>query len=111
VNQPKLDGFIEMQNGQAQLQEPRIAAETYSCALNSTATRFMWRLEGSLNGGSIKGEGNLNLFGTQPGASGLTVKGDGIYSNSRQVCERFERPIESPGGSPADCAIGKYRRH
>jgi hypothetical protein len=27
VNQPKLDGFIEMQNGQAQLQEPRIAAE------------------------------------------------------------------------------------
>ena len=39
----------------------------------------MARLEGSLNGGSIKGEGNLNLFGTQPGASGLTVTGDGIY--------------------------------
>lgn len=80
VRQPKLDGFVEMQNGQAQIEDPRIAAENVQLRLNLDGSRInVARLEGSLNGGSIKGQGNLNFFGVRPDPSELTVTGDGIY--------------------------------
>src|SRR5213594_2657233 len=80
VRQPVLTGFVEMQNGQAQIEDLRIAAENVQLRLNLNGSQVdVARLEGSLNGGSIKGEGNLNLIGAQPETSGLTVTGEGIY--------------------------------
>ena len=80
VRQPVLNGFVEMQNGQAQIEDPRIAAENVQLRLNLNGSQVhVARLEGSLNGGSIKGEGNLNLIGAQPETAGVTVTGDGIY--------------------------------
>ena len=80
VRQPSLIGFVEMQNGQARIEDPRVAIENLQLRLDFNRDRIdVARLEGSLNGGSIKGEGRLNLSGTRSIASELTVVGDGIY--------------------------------
>jgi len=80
VREPKLDGFVELQKGQAQIQDPRIAAENIQLRLDLNGDQIeLARLEGSLNGGAVKGQGSFGLFGAQPGRSDLTVAGDGIY--------------------------------
>ena len=80
VNQPRLGGFIEMQDGQARIAEPRIAAENLQLRLELNGSQIhVARLEGSLNGGPIKGSGDLNLFGEPTGSSALAVTADEIY--------------------------------
>jgi outer membrane protein assembly complex protein YaeT len=80
VRDPKLNGFVEMQNGQAQIEDPRIAVENLKLRLDLNSGQVaVTELEGSVNGGSIKGEGGFVLSGTQPSTSGLMVTGDGIY--------------------------------
>jgi len=80
LRQPTLTGFVEMQNGQAQIQDPRIAAENLELRLEVNDRQInLTRLEGSLNGGPITGHGYLNLSDSQVRSSELTVAGNGIY--------------------------------
>ena len=63
VREPKLNGFVEMQNGQAQIEDPRIAVENLQVRLDLNGSRIdVTGLEGSVNGGSIKGEGSFEPF-------------------------------------------------
>src|SRR5262249_124135 len=80
VRQPKLNGFIETDNGQALVEDPRIALENLQLRLDFDRDHVtVTRLDGSLNGGSIKGAGQLNLSDTGSTASELTASGEGIY--------------------------------
>jgi outer membrane protein assembly complex protein YaeT len=80
VRQPKVDGFVEIQDGQAQIDNPRIAAENVQMRLDLEGNAInVTRLDGTLNGGAIKGEGRLNIFGDQRGNGQLSLSGDGIY--------------------------------
>jgi autotransporter translocation and assembly factor TamB len=80
MRQPDLHGFVELQNGQGQIPDPRIAAENLSLRLDLSRKEIkLTRLEGSLNGGSIKGEGHMNLSEDQTSAAELRVTADGVY--------------------------------
>jgi outer membrane protein assembly complex protein YaeT len=80
TSQPSLNGFVEMQDGQAQIDDPRIAAENLQLRLDLNGNEIkLARLAGSLNGGSIKGEGHVNLSQAQAGSSELNLTADGIY--------------------------------
>ena len=80
LRQPSLNGFVEMQNGQAQLPDPRIAAENFQVRVDLSGNEIkVTRLEGSLNGGSVKGEGHINLSQTQTSGSELSLTADGVY--------------------------------
>src|SRR2546422_970802 len=80
LRQPSVSGFVEMQDGQALIRDPRIALENLQVRLDFNRDYVdVARLDGSLNGGSIKGEGRLNLSESRFGASELKLTGDGIY--------------------------------
>lgn len=80
MRQPSVSGFVEMQNGQAQIADPRLAAENFQLRLDLSGNEVkVTRLDGSLNGGAVKGEGHINLSQAQTGSSELNVSADGIY--------------------------------
>src|SRR5438552_7678758 len=80
LRHPSVSGFVEMQDGQALIRDPRIALENLQVRLDFNRDYVdVARLDGSLNGGSIKGEGRLNLSESRFGASELKLTGDGIY--------------------------------
>src|SRR5215510_107544 len=80
MRQPNLNGFIELQNGQGQIPDPRIAAENLKLRLDLSRNEIkLTRLEGSLNGGSIKGEGHVSLSEDQTSAAELRVTAEGVY--------------------------------
>jgi outer membrane protein assembly complex protein YaeT len=80
TRQPDLNGFVELQNGQAQIPDPRVAIENLQLRLDLSRNEIkLTRLEGSLNGGSIKGEGHLDFSEDQTSAAQLSVAADGVY--------------------------------
>lgn len=80
LRQPIVNGHMELQDGQAQIDTPRIAAENVQVRLDLNGNAIdVTQLEGTLNGGAITGEGRLNIFGNQPGLTRMTLSGDGIY--------------------------------
>jgi len=80
VQQPNVNGYVEIQDGQAQIDNPRIAAENIQLRLELNGDRIdVTRLEGTVNGGTIRGEGQVSLSGEHRGEMKLAVSGDGIY--------------------------------
>jgi outer membrane protein assembly complex protein YaeT len=80
VREPKLNGFVEVENGQAQIEDPRITLENLQLRLDLNGSRIeLTRLESSVNGGSIKGEGGMDLSGAQLSTARVAVIGEGIY--------------------------------
>jgi outer membrane protein assembly complex protein YaeT len=80
MSQPSLNGFVELQNGRGQIPDPRIAAENIQLRLDFSRNEIkLTQFEGSLNGGSVKGEGHLSLSDDQTSAAELTVTAEGVY--------------------------------
>jgi outer membrane protein assembly complex protein YaeT len=80
AQQPKVNGFVELQDGQAQIDYPRLAAENIQIRLDLNGDKVdVSRLEANVNGGAVKGDGHLGLFNSQQGEVSLAVAGDGIY--------------------------------
>jgi outer membrane protein assembly complex protein YaeT len=80
LQQPRVSGFMELQDGQAVLSNPRLAAENLQVRLDLNEDRIdVTRLEGTLNGGTIQGQGHVTVFGEKRGEANLTLSGDGIY--------------------------------
>jgi autotransporter translocation and assembly factor TamB len=80
VEEPKVNGFIEIQDGQAQVDTPRLAAENIQLRLDLTGDSVeVTRLEGNVNGGTVKSEGHVGLFNSRRGEVSLSVSGEGIY--------------------------------
>jgi outer membrane protein assembly complex protein YaeT len=80
VEEPKVNGYVEIQDGQAQIDTPRLAAENIQLRLDLKGDSIeVTRLEGNVNGGAVKSEGHLGLFNSRRGEVNLTVAGEGIY--------------------------------
>jgi len=80
VQEPIVTGYMELDDGQAQLDSPRLAAENIQVRLDLNGDRIdMTRLAGTLNGGTVQGEGSMSISGPKRGAMKLDVSGDGIY--------------------------------
>jgi len=80
MEEPSVNGYVELQDGQAKIDSPRLAAENVQVRLDLNGDRIdVTRLEGTLNGGTMRGEGHINLSGAQRGEMNLAVSGEGIY--------------------------------
>ena len=81
MREPRVNGYVEIQDGQAQLDSPRLAAENVQLRLDLNGDKIdVTRLEGNVNGGMIKSEkGYVGLFNSHRGEVSLAVSGDGVY--------------------------------
>jgi outer membrane protein assembly complex protein YaeT len=80
VQEPKVNGYVEIHDGQAQFDNPRLAAENVQVRLDLNGDRIdVTQLDGTVNGGTVKSEGHVGLFNSQRGEVSLAVTGDGIY--------------------------------
>ena len=80
VQAPLLNGYLELEDGQAQLDSPRLAAENIQVRLDLHGERIdVTRLEGTVNGGTMQGVGYMSISGTKRGEMKLDVSGEGIY--------------------------------
>lgn len=73
LTEPRLDGFLDMSSGQIALVEPRVNVEGLRVKLDLSDNRVtLARLEGTLNGGVLTGEGGAVL--TARGIDSVQVK-------------------------------------
>jgi autotransporter translocation and assembly factor TamB len=80
LREPRLNGFVELENGDAFIEDPRVAVENVRLRLDLNGSRIdVARLEGTLNGGALAGEGRIDIAGPQQGTSSLTLTADGVY--------------------------------
>ena len=80
VQDPKVNGYMELQGVEAKIDSPRIAAENLEMRFDLNGDRIdLTRLEGTVNGGAIRGEGQMSISAAKRGEVNLDLSGDGIY--------------------------------
>jgi outer membrane protein assembly complex protein YaeT len=80
MREPRVNGYVEIQDGQAQFDTPRLAAENVQLRLDLNGDKIdVTRLEGNVNGGTINSEGHVGLFNSIRGEVSLAISGDGVY--------------------------------
>jgi outer membrane protein assembly complex protein YaeT len=82
LDQPKLAGFFEMNDGRMSLAPPGLSAEHLSLRAEFAGDRFELRdLRGDVNGGRLRGAGHLRYAGGSLTDVRLSLNGSNIYLN------------------------------
>jgi len=80
VTAPQLTGTLAVSKGDVSVQSPRIQAEGIDLRVDLAKDQIrIPRLEGQLNGGTLKGSGSLSLKGMELDQVGLRVAANGVY--------------------------------
>ncbi|MBL8229868.1 MAG: translocation/assembly module TamB domain-containing protein [Bryobacterales bacterium] len=82
LEQPKLAGFVEMNDGRVSLASPNIAAEHVAIRGEFTGDRFEIRtLRGDVNGGRVQGGGHLRYAASKLSEVRLNLNASNVYLN------------------------------